>query len=52
MEYEQPEETMQEKINKGIPINKNAFSRSQGIFHEVYFGYLTEIVKRFNNKGN
>jgi hypothetical protein len=46
------EVSQEERINKSIKLNKVAFSRSQGIFTEVYLGNLTHIVKRFNQKAN
>jgi hypothetical protein len=38
------------KINKGIPLKREAFSASQGIFSDVVNGTVTAIVKRFNEK--
>lgn len=46
----QKEKTSQEElINKGILLRKDKFSSSKGIFHAVYRGQLTEIVKKFND---
>lgn len=47
---EQKEESQQERINKTISLQKDAFTSSQGIFCDVYKGNLTEIVKRFNRR--
>ena len=44
--------SQQERINKTIPIQKEAFSSSKGIFVDVYKGNLTDIVKRFNSRGH
>ena len=46
------EESQEQKINKGIPLKKESFMSSQGLFVDVYKGHLTEIVKRFNKKGS
>mmetsp|Transcript_33641 Transcript_33641/g.51884 ORF Transcript_33641/g.51884 Transcript_33641/m.51884 type:complete len:138 (+) Transcript_33641:67-480(+) len=35
-----------------IDLKKVAFSRSKGIFTDVYKGNLTDIVKRFNTKSS
>lgn len=35
-------------INKGINLRPDKFSSSKGIFHNVYKGQITEIVKKFN----
>lgn len=46
------EQSQEEKINKHITLRKTAFSRSQGIFHLVYKGALTDIVKKFVKKSS
>lgn len=40
----------EQRINKGIALQRVKFARSQGIFNQVFDGHLTEIVKRFNKK--
>ena len=45
---EQKEESLEDKINKGISLKKEKFLSSNGIFIDVYQGNLTKIVKRFN----
>ena len=44
------EQSAEQRINKGIALQRVKFARSQGIFNQVFDGHLTEIVKRFNKK--
>ena len=46
------DESAEQKINKMIKLNGDAFSRSKGIFVDTYKGNLTTIVKRFNSKSS
>ena len=41
---------MEGKVDASIPLSKDSFSRSKGLFVEVYKGNLTEIVKRLNSR--
>ena len=50
MKNEGQAESQESRINAGISLRKEAFSRSQGIFVEVFKGEITSIVKRFNIK--
>lgn len=46
------EESQESRINKTIPLRKECFARSQGIFNDVHLGQITNIVKRFNKKAS
>ena len=45
-------ESQESRINKTIPLRKESFARSQGIFGDVHLGQITSIVKRFNKKAS
>ena len=44
------EQSAEQRINKGISLQRVKFARSQGIFNNIFDGEITELVRRFNKK--